>query len=645
MLLHGDELGRTQHGNNNTYAQDSEITWVHWDQRRPAAGRVHRGASPGCARDAPDVPPQAVLHRQRRCAPATASGSTTSSGCTSTAGRWRTATGTSGAQGDRHVPQRPRHRRARTPAASTIIDDHFLLYFNADGDDVEVTLPPEEYAAAWDVVIDTGGARRPTSAAARPGRRSTLADAQRASCCASTPSPRPSPTTRWPRRWPPRAGTRAARPERRRPRRATPMRTPTSTYRLQVTRGLRPVRGRAHGCPTCTTSASTGSTCRRCCRPSPAATTATTWSTTTASTPSRGRRRGPGRAVGRGAPARAWACWSTSCPTTSASPRPRQNPWWWDVLKHGRESAHADAFDVDWDAGDGRMRDPGRRRRRRGRRSHGRRRASVRYHDHRFPLAPGTTTLEEQHYELVNWRAADDELNYRRFFAVNTLAGVRVEDPEVFDDVARRDQALVRRGPGRRAARRPPRRPARPRSATSTTSPRSPAAPTCWSRRSSSPARTCRGTGRPPAPPGTTRSALVDRVLTDPAGEAPLDALETRLRGGAGRLARDGPRHQARASPTAILRSEVRRIARELGGGRRSRRGAERSPTRSPSCWPASRSTAPTCPRAASTSTQALAAAREHRPDLGATLDVARAGAGRPVPLRRPCASSRPAAW
>ena len=32
MILHGDELGRTQHGNNNSYAQDSEISWVHWDQ-------------------------------------------------------------------------------------------------------------------------------------------------------------------------------------------------------------------------------------------------------------------------------------------------------------------------------------------------------------------------------------------------------------------------------------------------------------------------------------------------------------------------------------------------------------------------------------------------------------------------------------
>ena len=32
MLLHGDELGRTQHGNNNTYAQDSEISWVNWER-------------------------------------------------------------------------------------------------------------------------------------------------------------------------------------------------------------------------------------------------------------------------------------------------------------------------------------------------------------------------------------------------------------------------------------------------------------------------------------------------------------------------------------------------------------------------------------------------------------------------------------
>ena len=39
----------------------------------------------------------------------------------------------------------------------TITDDHFLIYFNADGP-AQVTLPPEEFARAWDVVIDTSGA-------------------------------------------------------------------------------------------------------------------------------------------------------------------------------------------------------------------------------------------------------------------------------------------------------------------------------------------------------------------------------------------------------------------------------------------------------------------------------------------------------
>ncbi|HEX5861352.1 MAG TPA: alpha-amylase family glycosyl hydrolase, partial [Nocardioides sp.] len=124
---------------------------------------------------------------------------------------------------------------------------------------------------------------------------------------------------------------------------------------------------------------------------------------------------------------------------------PAENAWWWDLLQHGQGSEHADAFDVDWAAGGGRIRIPvvgdddrspaggpignltvgdG----------------ELRYHDHRFPLAPGTegddhqVVHDRQHYELVNWRVADHGLNYRRFFAVNTLAGVRVEDRRVFEE-------------------------------------------------------------------------------------------------------------------------------------------------------------------------------------------------------------------
>ena len=51
-----------------------------------------------------------------------------------------------------------------------------------------------------------------------------------------------------------------------------------------------------------------------------------------------------------------------------------------------------------------------------------------------------------QHYELVDWRRADADLNYRRFFAINTLAGLRVEDPAIFDATHELVLQLVRDG-------------------------------------------------------------------------------------------------------------------------------------------------------------------------------------------------------
>ena len=73
-----------------------------------------------------------------------------------------------------------------------IIDDHFLLYFNADGP-ADVTLPPDEYAAAWDVVIDTGGAADDDGEARRRGHAPswTTRSVGRAPRAHARPRPRP----------------------------------------------------------------------------------------------------------------------------------------------------------------------------------------------------------------------------------------------------------------------------------------------------------------------------------------------------------------------------------------------------------------------------------------------------------------------
>jgi (1->4)-alpha-D-glucan 1-alpha-D-glucosylmutase len=115
---------------------------------------------------------------------------------------------------------------------------------------------------------------------------------------------------------------------------------------------------------------------------------------------------------------------------------PAANPAWWDVLTHGPDSRYAHWFDIDWSRGrllipvladdaavkELRVED-----------------GELRYHDHRFPIAPGTegddptAVHDRQHYELVGWRRGNSEINYRRFFAIAELAAVRVEDPDVFD--------------------------------------------------------------------------------------------------------------------------------------------------------------------------------------------------------------------
>lgn len=125
----------------------------------------------------------------------------------------------------------------------------------------------------------------------------------------------------------------------------------------------------------------------------------------------------------------------------AASP---DNPWWYDLLARGPESPHAQTFDVDFEVGPlvlpvlgeqlphaveaGAIRIDG---------------DELVVHDElRLPLrettdvdAPLETVLAQQAYRLAEWRQGESELNWRRFFAISDLAGVRVEDPAVFDAV------------------------------------------------------------------------------------------------------------------------------------------------------------------------------------------------------------------
>ncbi|MBM9466054.1 malto-oligosyltrehalose synthase [Nakamurella leprariae] len=246
---------------------------------------------------------------------------------------------------------------------------------------------------------------------------------------------------------------------------------------------------------------------------------------------------------------------------------PAESVWFWDVLAKGRQSPHADAFDVDWEVSGGRIRLPvlgdGPDELDQLEVSDG----ELRYYDHRFPIAEGTgggtprQVHDRQHYELINWRRGDAELNYRRFFAVSTLAGVRVELPEVFDASHAEVGRWVQRGwvDGLRIDH--PDGLADPKGYLDQLA-------ELLDGRYVLVEKIIEGDERLPSSwrtAGTTgydALAWFDRVLIDPAGEAGLDALDTALRGG---MSVEWPamvRFTKRAVADGILRAEVLRLAR-----------------------------------------------------------------------------------
>ncbi|MET7894028.1 malto-oligosyltrehalose synthase [Streptomyces mirabilis] len=118
---------------------------------------------------------------------------------------------------------------------------------------------------------------------------------------------------------------------------------------------------------------------------------------------------------------------------------PRHNHALWEVLREGPGSPYARWFDIDWDAGGGRLLLPVLGGRLGAEIGHLKVDGDVlRYYDHVFPLREGTAgmplpeLLDAQWYRPAWWRLARTDLNYRRFFSISELIGVRVEDPEVF---------------------------------------------------------------------------------------------------------------------------------------------------------------------------------------------------------------------
>ncbi len=254
---------------------------------------------------------------------------------------------------------------------------------------------------------------------------------------------------------------------------------------------------------------------------------------------------------------------------------PEANPWWADVLEHGSDSAYASYFDVDWAAGDGRL------------------------------VLP----------------SADNggDLNYRRFFTVSTLAGVRVEDPVVFEathtEVARwfRDELVdglrIDHPDGLRD----------PRGYLADLADLT-GSPYVLVEKILEPGEDLPRDWATAGTTGYDALALVDRVLTDPAGEVPLDDLETSLRGGPVDWSATVHDAKRRVADTD-LRPEVERIAREVGAVSAPPPVVEPVETVAEvlACFPVYRSY---LPEGRDHLDQALAAARAHRPDLADDLDA-----------------------
>ncbi|TVS84618.1 glycogen debranching protein GlgX [Mycobacterium helveticum] len=153
MILHGDELGRTQSGNNNVYCQDSELSWMDWSLADKNSDLL------AFARTVTTLRRHHPVFRRRRFF----EGEPIRSADEVRDIAWLT---TDGREMTHEDWGRPLHKcvavflngeaiTAPNERGERVVDDSFLLCFNADEQTLEFVMPHADYAQEWTVELDT----------------------------------------------------------------------------------------------------------------------------------------------------------------------------------------------------------------------------------------------------------------------------------------------------------------------------------------------------------------------------------------------------------------------------------------------------------------------------------------------------------
>jgi isoamylase len=153
MLLAGDEMGRSQAGNNNAYCQDTELSWLDWGLASAEQGLLEFTETLASLRRNHPLFRRRRFFRGRPQAPTDEEGDIiwlTPTGEEMTQQDWAASYANSLAvflNGDAISEPDPRGEK--------ISDARFLLMFNAHSNPLVFTLPAASLAAGWEVVIDT----------------------------------------------------------------------------------------------------------------------------------------------------------------------------------------------------------------------------------------------------------------------------------------------------------------------------------------------------------------------------------------------------------------------------------------------------------------------------------------------------------